>query len=191
MSEDYDGLVKRLREMAEHGGASSRLATMRAAASALSSLCERVEALEAGKLPQDWLAMHAADKRLNDELRQALAAMTTERDELLAAHRQRDIVDLALEEQHTQADAQIEFIDACAAQQAGIAAQNAEFEQLRQALALAQAERKQARALLARCPEAVRLALSYIESRLDDSYWNRMVALDADLRAALGEKETR
>jgi hypothetical protein len=38
-----------------------------------------------------------------------------------------------------------------------------------------------------RCPEAVRLALSYIESRLDDSYWNRMVALDADLRAALGE----
>ena len=39
-------LVERLREMAEHGGAPSRLATMRAAADALTSLCERVEALE-------------------------------------------------------------------------------------------------------------------------------------------------
>ena len=50
-----------------------------------------------------------------------------------------------------------------------------------------QAEVELLKALLARCPEAVKLALTYIESRLDDSYWNRMVALQADLRAALGE----
>jgi hypothetical protein len=37
-SEDYAGLVKRLREMAEHGGAPSRLATMRAAADAIGTL---------------------------------------------------------------------------------------------------------------------------------------------------------
>ena len=38
MSEDYAGLVKRLREMADHGGAPSRLATMRAAADAIGTL---------------------------------------------------------------------------------------------------------------------------------------------------------
>ena len=151
MSEDYAGLVTRLREMAAHGGAPSRRATMRAAADALEALAK-----ELGEARRNILDLI----KQRNKAESALAAMATERDEMLAAHRQRDIVDLALEQQHTQAEA---------------------------ALALAQTERKQARALLVRCPEAVRLALSYIESRLDDSYWNRMVALDADLRAALGE----
>ena len=137
MSEDYAGLVK------EATGWEHYLAV--AGLTGASEVVRRMaEAITAQR----------------QELIDTLAAMTTERDDLLAAHRQRDIVDLALEQQHTQAEA---------------------------ALALAQTERKQARALLVRCPEAVRLALSYIESRLDDSYWNRMVALDADLRAALGE----
>jgi hypothetical protein len=48
------------------------------------ALLDEVEALRAGKLPEDWLAMHAADKRMNDGLRLNLTSMAKFTDELKA-----------------------------------------------------------------------------------------------------------
>jgi len=61
-SEDYAGLVKRLREMAEHGGAPSRLATMRAAADVLEVLArERDELLERRLATAEYLLAREDD----------------------------------------------------------------------------------------------------------------------------------
>ena len=87
MSKDYAGLVKRLREMAEHGGAPSRLATMRAAADALEALAK-----ELGEARRNILNLI----KQRNKAASALAAMTTERDEMLA-QRQRLYTDRALD----------------------------------------------------------------------------------------------
>ena len=74
MSEDYAGLVKRLREMAEHGGAPSRLATMRAAADAIGTLERELNRANS----QVAVAGHQVCQQLLADKQQA----QTERDDL-------------------------------------------------------------------------------------------------------------